>query len=542
MDNENFAIEADLENDLKITDLKTDDKIFLKSINQNNEIQEININIRKKNEPLPDAIFLKKEKDFKIYQYPNIEFTLTEKATEKTILIVGQTGSGKTSFINAFVNYLMGIDLYDDFRYTLIIEKERIKTESQTKGIHIYNIRSKKMLLRIVDTQGFGDTNGIEEDEKITLAIKDSFMKELNSINAILFVVKSSDTRLTTHQKYIFNSIINLFGKDIQNNFLALITFYVGNGIPSGVKTLEESDFKNVIPFIQKPWYLCFDNTIIYENPEDELNQISYKKLTNNYKILCERISSLNRNSLTQSKQNLILREQIEMKGKALLELLKNQMDKLVEIEDQQKYISENEKNINKKEINYIPKKRIEYEPTNLPQNQKATICKVCKFNCHNPCSDTTIAGVDVLKYTCKIWTWGFNCIICPNKCPQSCHELSDKIYKKKEIVEYIKVEELIDPNLANGVNIAKNLLKKLENEEVELKKKISIVQDEIKRNFAELRKIAIQCTSYQTSIEFLDELIKEEKRLREIGYERRIDLYEKMKEEKKVLLKNLQI
>ncbi len=60
----------------------------------------------------------------------------------------------------------MGIDLYDDFRYTLIIEKERIKTESRTKGIHIYNIRSKKMLLRIVDTQSFGDTNGIEEDEK----------------------------------------------------------------------------------------------------------------------------------------------------------------------------------------------------------------------------------------------------------------------------------------------------------------------------------------------------------------------------------------
>ena len=53
------------------------------------------------------------------------------------------------------------------------------------------------------------------------------------------------------------------------------------------------------------------------------------------------------------------------MKGKALLELLKNQMDKLEEIEDQQKYISENEKNINKKEINYILKKRIEYEPQN---------------------------------------------------------------------------------------------------------------------------------------------------------------------------------
>jgi len=78
------------------------------------------------------------------------------------------------------------------------------------------------MLLRIVDTQGFGDTKGINEDEKITLAIKESFMNELNSLNAVLFVVKSSDTRLTIHQKYVFNSIISLFGKDIQNNFLSI--------------------------------------------------------------------------------------------------------------------------------------------------------------------------------------------------------------------------------------------------------------------------------------------------------------------------------
>lgn len=218
-------------------------------------------------------------------------------------------------------------------------------------------------------------------------------------------------------------------------------------------------------------------------------------------------------------------------------------MDKLAEIEDQQKYISENEKQINENKIDYIPKKRIEYESTKLPDNKKATVCKICKFNCHNPCSDTSIVGIDVLKYTCKIWTWGFNCIICPNKCPQSCHELSDKIYQKKEIIEYIKIGELVDlSDRVDKINIAKKAINKLKDEEAELKKKISLIQDEIKANFAELRKIAIKCTSYQTSIEFLDELISEEKRLQEKGYKRRIELYEKMKEEKKVLLENLQI
>ena len=114
---------------------------------------------------------------------------------------------------------------------------------------------------------------------------------------------------------------------------------------------------------------------------------------------------------------------------------------------------------------------------------------------------------------------------------------------KKKEIIEYIKIGDLIDiGDLVDKINIAKKLINKLKNEESELKKKISLIQDEIKANFAELRKIAIKCTSYQTSIEFLDELISEEKRLKEKGYKRRIELYEKMKEEKKALLEHLQI
>lgn len=543
LDNENFIVSEDLENDQKISDILLEDKMFLKSKNKNQVKEEININIKPKNMPLPEAILLKEEGKMKIYQYPQIEFTNNEESKANIILIVGQTGSGKTSFINAFVNYLMDIQLEDNFRYILIEEKEKLKSESQTKGLHIYNIRCKYMSLKIVDTQGFGDTNGISEDEKITMIIKDSFMKELNSINAILFVVKSSDTRLTLHQKYIFSSIISLFGKDVQKNFISLITFYNGTEKPSAVTTLEQSEFKNIISFIEKPWYLCFDSKIIYNDPDDEFNQISYKKINKNYKILCDKIISLNRNSLTQSKENLLLREKIEMQSKALLELLRLQMDKLAEIDAQRKYIEENEKKINNNEIEFIPRKRIEYEPEKINNGQKATICKVCKFNCHYPCRDTSILGVDVLKYTCKIWSWGFNCTYCPNKCPQSCHELSDTKYEKKEYTEYIKIDDFIDKsNLTDGINKAKQFLTKLQNEEKELKEKIDITQTEMKRKHDKLQKIAINCTNYQTTIEFLEELVQEEETQKENGYKKRIELYRKMIEEKESLLRIIQI
>jgi hypothetical protein len=112
--------------------------------------------------------------------------------------------------------------------------------------------------------------------------------------------------------------------------------------------------------------------------------------------------------------------------------------------------------------------------------------------------------------------------------------------------MEYIKVEEMINEKekgkLTEGLNFSKKLLKELEAEEEELKKKIKITQEEVKQKYDELKKIAINCTSYQTTIEFLHELIAEENKQREEGYQKRIELYERMIEENKAILENIQI
>ena len=116
-----------------------------------------------------------------------------------------RTNRYRKNHINAYLNYLMGIELNDEFRYLLIDDKQR-KIERQTKGLHIYNIRSKNMTIKIVDTQGFGE--GPKEDVNIINIIKDAFNSELNSINTICFFVKSSDSRFTSYQKYIFFKVL----------------------------------------------------------------------------------------------------------------------------------------------------------------------------------------------------------------------------------------------------------------------------------------------------------------------------------------------
>ena len=73
--------------------------------------------------------------------------------------------------------------------------------------------------------------NGIKQDMIITGKIENSFKNNLNSLNAIYFVKQSNNTKLTANQKYIFSSILNLFGEDVKEIFITILTFFEG-GVP----------------------------------------------------------------------------------------------------------------------------------------------------------------------------------------------------------------------------------------------------------------------------------------------------------------------
>ena len=114
-------IDRDDENDYTLSEILKEDKVYVKSniSLENSEKANSLTNIpapKKNNVPIPGSQLIGKKGDLDIYLYPNVEFSDTEKLTAIIFMVVGQTGCGKTTLLNSFINYVLGIEIEDNFK------------------------------------------------------------------------------------------------------------------------------------------------------------------------------------------------------------------------------------------------------------------------------------------------------------------------------------------------------------------------------------------------------------------------------------------
>ncbi|XP_033991905.1 uncharacterized protein LOC117487401 [Trematomus bernacchii] len=179
------------------------------------------------------------EEDMEVDGCRRYNFGEESKRQNLTIMLVGATGSGKSTLINGLINYIVGVEWKDNFRFKLVDEDQsRSQAESQTSEVTVYNINHQEdfkipFSLTIVDTPGFGDTS-IKRDEEITEQLLNLFSAErgVSEIDAVCFVVPASSARLTPSQKYVFDSVLSIFGKDVEENLQVLVTFSDGQRPP----------------------------------------------------------------------------------------------------------------------------------------------------------------------------------------------------------------------------------------------------------------------------------------------------------------------
>ncbi|XP_008400593.1 uncharacterized protein LOC103460264 [Poecilia reticulata] len=446
------------------------------------------------------------------------KLTIGEKnlnKTNRTVLLVGETGAGKSSLVNALANYAMGVKFEDDIWFQIVDEKKISPTQSQTSDVIVYQIfgfedQILPFSLTIIDTPGYGDTRGPEHDDIVSERLLELFASEHGVIemNGVGLVMKASDNRLSDRLCYILNSVMSLFGKNIVNKIVALITHSDGRKPENVLKALQKKVIKCAKNEENEAVHFLFNNRQEDDRTEDteyliHLSKISergfreftgfleksdFLRLKTTTKVLKER------RKLTACVQNLEDRiKRIELKEteiKQIKEALKRAEDK----KNREVMV----------EIDEVFQAKMQIRSGGWFSKEKALCCTACEENCHYPCT----RGSNPAE--CEIIRNG-HCTVCTGKCPESAHVKENWTYETKtrrvqkpslvvkQMYEKEKSETL------NSLNSCSDHLKELQTQKTQF-------LDEAYKHIVRLEEIALNVNSVYTfrHVDFLIEKMKE--------------------------------
>ncbi|XP_029137778.2 uncharacterized protein [Labrus bergylta] len=463
------------------------------------------------------------------------EFDLNPK--NRTIMVLGETGAGKSTLINGMINYILGVEWECPHRFKLVHEDpSKSQAESQTSEVTVYKVNHQEGFkidysVTIIDTPGFGDTRGIERDREITDQLRNLFSSQrgVSEIDAVCFVAPASLARLTPSQKYVFDSVLSIFGKDIAENIRVLVTFADGQQ-PPVLEAIKVADVPCPKTKTGLPIHFKFNNSALFANnkspaadsmSEDEeegsFNEMFWNMGTKSMKRFFNALNQIQAKSLAMTKEVLWKRKQLENSvekvkiGLAKLEEIKETGEQLKQYEAE---ISRNEKF--EFEVTIEKPFQIDISGSGVYQNN----CQQCCFTCHDNCR---IPNDEDKMQCCAMGPNGY-CTVCPGKCAWNIHFIQKYRWEYKEVKEKRTVTELKEKFV-----VAKEAKSPVEALIGKLKAEYDDVQDEVEKLIEEsaqcltrLKEIALRPNPLSTP-EFIDMLIEGEKSEAKPGWTKRV-------------------
>uniref|UniRef100_H2ZZH0 Si:ch211-250m6.12 n=1 Tax=Latimeria chalumnae TaxID=7897 RepID=H2ZZH0_LATCH len=466
------------------------------------------------------------------------------KCSMKTIIVLGATGAGKTTLINGMINYILGVEWKDEFRFKLIKEENKTQAERQTSTITAYKIYHQEGFavpysLTIIDTPGFGDTKGIASDKFVTDKIRELFSMPggIDEINAVCFVVQSALARLTHSQKYIFDSIFSIFGSDIKENIQVLVTFADGQKPP----VLEAINISNIpCPKDENgiPIYFKFNNSAFFANNTEAESQVddNFDKMFWNMGLksmdkFFKALGNLETKSLTLTKQVLEERKRLEIAVQGLLPQIKIVLQKLDEISMTKAALKEHEDIMDEnKDFQYVVEVPKIVKTDISGKKEFVTNCLTCNYTCHYPC---TISEDAFKKWCAAMGGDDRNCTVCSGKCPWNVHHnMSFKIdYTTiKEEGTYQKLKVKYEKACGEKMTTEK-IVQELEVELVVCETVVMELLEISSKCILQLEQIALRPHPLSTP-EYIDLLIQSEKDEGKPGFLARIESLKIVKEQ----------
>ncbi|MEK0194028.1 GTPase [Microcoleus anatoxicus] len=456
--------------------------------------------------------------------------------SEKVLMVVGATGAGKTTLINGMVNYILGVEWKDDFRFKLIVEEGGYsQAHSQTKSITAYTLHPMKgsnltYKLTIIDTPGFGDTEGLKRDKFIINQIREFFSMPngIPHLDGIGFVVQNSQSRLTPTQKYIFDSILSIFGNDVASNIFIMVTFADAE-YPPVMAAIKEDN-------ISHSQFFQFNNSAVFA----QKHAVKNKKFTEmfwdmgftSFEEFFTDLQKAETKSLQLTKEVLKERKQLETLIEGLLPQIKKGLSQLNQLQQEEAMLDQHKANINANKNFTFPVKVTKTRQVNKPSGSYVTNCSQCGRTCHDNCAYSD----DEDKYRCSAMDNGgienAICTVCPGKCSWRLHR--NRPYR---IEDYEETETRTVDDLKKRYNIAVSGKNQVESIINELNKELQAVCEDVFRmiqlaqqSLRRLNAIALKPNPL-TEVQYIDLLIESEKQEGKLGWEQRIAYYQEARE-----------
>ncbi|KAK9971318.1 hypothetical protein ABG768_024692 [Culter alburnus] len=415
---------------------------------------------------------------------------------------MGETGTGKTTIINTMVNYLLGVKFEEELWYEITEEeKASDQSESQTSEITMYEVCpvENPVSLTIIDTPGYGDTRGLEKDLEVsanlfTLSQSSDGVRE---VDAVCFVTQASKNRLSDRQHYIISSVLSLFGKDIVNNIVFLITH--SDGLPP----------KNVLAAINKakipcrrdhnnqPVYFLFNNRQAdarhTERRYIRAQRDAWEDNMEETKHFLQHLDEKNRRILGLTSDVLIEHIQFEASICNLqLRVQEKELKKAEKLQIQQAMMQNKDKIEECKNFSIEVKKMVK---TKVPiesaswKSRNATICTICEENCHE---FDCWWGSDPSK--CEVMKDGY-CTVCTGKCHHSKHVKENKKYVMSTsnvvmVFDDFRKEYKIAPEESKRFSV---IMDHLDKDLKEIEHQIFILLSDAYKNIKHLSQIALK-------------------------------------------------
>ncbi|XP_051536025.1 uncharacterized protein LOC127430331 [Myxocyprinus asiaticus] len=453
----------------------------------------------------------------------------------KIVLLVGETGSGKTTLLNTMVNYLKGVKFDHNIWYEITEEEARDQSESQTSEITMYEVCPKAPLsisLTVIDTPGYGDTRGLENDLEVAENLSTLFQSEdgVHEIDAICFVIQASKNRFSDRQHYIISSILSLFSKDIVNNIVFLITHSDGLPPQNVLNAINKSKIPCKRDSSGQPVYFLFNNREA-EGRQTETRYLhaqrdAWDSSMENMKKFFESLKKQNRKSLEMTSDVLRERMQLEASISNLQMRIQEKEFKKTEKIQIQEILRQNKEKIDKCtnfpiEVSRTYKEKVLIVSDSW-KNRKATTCTVCEENCHEY-GCWWVSGPS----KCEVMKNGF-CTVCTGKCHHSKHVKENKKYVIRNSSTNMQYDDIKREYAEEQSMLFFKIMQNIEKDLKELEAQKSILLYDAYMAISHLSKIALKPDSAFT-LHHLDFFIPRVKEAGKDNWVRELEILRKV-------------